>query len=281
MNRVFLHILLLLIFVPGCKKNAYIIPQDELVELLADIHSAEGITNTNIRQFLSNTDRNNAIQLVIEARGIEPERFDSTMHYYALHTRQYEMLYDKVIQKLMLRDTRVKAGQFNRSYVYKTMNIMKEFPADTILRDSVLKEFWWGDRKVVVNDVTSWKGDYDKVFTDSVPHKGFVLNADIRLFPKDSSLNPRTVFQVQYLTDSLTGDSILSDTCFLVKDSLNSFSLYLNTSDSLALQKMSIMFLDHDSTSVRKNAVINNIRLYELTDPDDPARLLPEKFIIP
>ncbi|MFB6342878.1 DUF4296 domain-containing protein [Saccharicrinis sp. FJH62] len=279
MSRVFLHILLLLILIPGCKKNTYIIPQDELVEILSDIHYAEGITNTNVRQFMTSQDRSKAIERVIEAKGIERARFDSTMHYYALHTRKYEVLYDKVIQELMIRETRVKAGQFDRSYLYKTMNLMKDYPEDSVLRDSVLKEFWWGDRKVVVDEVTSWKGDYDKVYLDSVPHKGFVLKADIRLFPNDSSLNPRTVFQVEYLTDSVTGDSILSDTCFLFRDSLVSCNLYLHTSDSLPLHKLNIMFLDQDSTLVRKNAILNNIRLYELADPDDPALQLPEKFI--
>ena len=279
MNRVVLHILLLLIFIPGCKRNPYIIPQNELVEILADVHYAEGISNANTHRFLTSQDRNNAINSVIDAYGIERERFDSTMHYYALHTRKYELLYDKVIQKLMMRETMVKAGQFDKSYIYKTMNVLKKYPEDSVLRDSVLKEFWWGDRKVVVNEVTSWKGDYDRAYADSVPHKGFVLKADIRLFPGDSSLNPRTVFQVEYLRDSVKGDSILSDTCFLYKDSVVACNLYLNTSDSLALQKLTIMFLDQDSTRVKKNAVINNIRLYELADPDDPARQLPEKFI--
>ncbi|MFB6317091.1 DUF4296 domain-containing protein [Saccharicrinis sp. FJH54] len=279
MIRVFLHILLLLILIPGCKRNTYIIPQDKLVELLADIHYAEGITNTSLRQFATSGERNKAIEVVIEASGIERARFDSTMHYYSKHTRQYEILYDKVIQELMMRESMVKAGQYNKSYLYKTMNVLKEFPEDTILRDSLLKEFWWGDREITVSEVTNWKGDYDRVYADSVPHKGFLLKADIRLFQNDSSLNPRTVFQVEYLTDSVMGDSILSDTCFLYKDSVVSCNLYLNLSDSLPPQKLNIMFLDQDSTIVRKSAIIKNIRLYELTDPDDPAKQLPDKFL--
>lgn len=280
MNRILVYILFLLIIIPGCKKNTYIIPEDELVELLTDIHFTEGITNTNIREFLTNRERNEAVIRVIEANGYEKERFDSTMHYYALHSEKYEMLYDKVIQNLMIRESKVKAGAFDKNYIYKTRKILKEYPQDTVLSDSLLREFWWVDRFVEVDEETQWKGEYDIAFDDSLPRHGFVLKADIRMYPNDSSYNPRSVLMVSYLTDSLSGDSILTDTFPLIKD--NSFQdcfLYLNTSDSLPVNQLKVLFLDHDSSNNRKHAAIENIRIYELTDPDDPAKTLPDAFL--
>lgn len=272
-------ILLLVLITCGCKRNTYIIPEDELVNVLADIHMTEGLGNTNLRNFLTNRDRNKAIEKVIVSHGYNKVRFDSTMHYYALHSEDYELLYDRVIEELMLRESRIKAGEFDRSYIYKTLNLMKDYPEDTVLLDSILKEFWWVGRKVELDDESQWKGDYEMVFEDSLVKKGFVLNVDIHIFPNDSSVNPRSVLKASYHTDSIMGDSMLTDTVLLKKDTVShAYSLYINTSDSLPVESIAVMFLDHDTSLNRKHALIDRIRLYELADPDSPEKQLPKVF---
>ena len=82
------------------------INKDELVDLLFDIHIADGYLAYTGSRVDRNHDRiEGAYNYVLNKHNITPKQFSNTMKYYSRHTDEYETLYNKVIEKLTKYET--------------------------------------------------------------------------------------------------------------------------------------------------------------------------------
>jgi len=96
-------ILLLVVIVLSCNRTSrhYIIPQKKFVNVLVDIHLADGMAENNMRHdaaFL--LDSASLYGSVFQKYGVTRAEFDSTMYYYSEHPDDFQKLYNKVTAKL-------------------------------------------------------------------------------------------------------------------------------------------------------------------------------------
>jgi hypothetical protein len=96
-------ILLLAVIVLSCNRTSrhYIIPQKKFVNVLVDIHLADGMAETNMRHdegYL--LDSASLYGSVFNKYGVTRAEFDSTMSYYSEHPDDFQKLYNKVTAKL-------------------------------------------------------------------------------------------------------------------------------------------------------------------------------------
>lgn len=80
-----------------------VIPHDEMVSLMADIHTAESVVDIERRSFRSDSMRQVFKQSVLAAHGYDVAQFDSSLSYYGRNIDLYANLYDDVIALLEKR----------------------------------------------------------------------------------------------------------------------------------------------------------------------------------
>jgi hypothetical protein len=277
--RYLLLIITGVVFFTSCKNNSYYIPESELVDILVDIHMSEGITNVEFHKFSEPVSKYRITNDILEMHGVEMERFDSTMHYYAQNINKYDAIYDKVIKKLILIETKIKAGEFDKSNLFSTLELIHNtFPQDSLLKDSVLKEFWWEDRDISITKTSKTdKLTFSQNYVISNHTKALLLRADILIYPDDCIENPEMILNVNVENDT---DSILSKTIFIVKDTLpKMYELYVPLCDSLNVIDIEGSFFEYKACDAKRHAEINNIRIYEIVDSGNPI-LIPSVSLL-
>lgn len=80
-----------------------VIPRSEMAPLMADIHTAESVVDTERRVFSSDSMRQVLKQSVLAAHGYDVAAFDSSLMYYGRNIDEYSKLYDDVIEILESR----------------------------------------------------------------------------------------------------------------------------------------------------------------------------------
>jgi hypothetical protein len=112
-------ILLLLVAAVSCrgKHGRYIIPEKKFLEVLVDIHLADGMAMDNMRyneKFVF--DSASLYESVFSKHEVTREQFDSTMQYYSAHPDDFQELYNILTSRLkrMEDDLRVKQDTMPR-----------------------------------------------------------------------------------------------------------------------------------------------------------------------
>lgn len=80
-----------------------VIPRSEMASLMADIHTAESVVDTERRTYTSDSMRQVLKQSVLAAHGYDVAAFDSSLMYYGRNIDIYAQLYDDVIAILEKR----------------------------------------------------------------------------------------------------------------------------------------------------------------------------------
>ena len=101
----------ILILVSSCKeKQNYLIPQDEMIDVLVDIHIADGVLNTASFSYEDEQLRpENYYKNVLEKHHLTRLEFDSALSQYTQDRKNYLKMYDKVIEKIRTKESLVKA----------------------------------------------------------------------------------------------------------------------------------------------------------------------------
>lgn len=100
----------------GCQsqsdqKPKDIIPEDKMVRILADIHTAEAIIESNVIYPDTALMTFNQEQEKIFARyNVTQSQFKNTYDYYLKNLKDMDELYEIVVDTLSMRETKAKAG---------------------------------------------------------------------------------------------------------------------------------------------------------------------------
>jgi len=105
--------LLFIVFVFSCgiqdKTPKDIIPKEEMIEILVDIHIMDGMfTSNKVRKSYANKDSVNYYEKIFENHGISRKDFDTSVYYYSHNINEYNKIYIEVLNRLSERETRVK-----------------------------------------------------------------------------------------------------------------------------------------------------------------------------
>ncbi len=104
---------ILIISLFSCEtKPKYIIPEDEMVDILVDIHIADGVLNTESFPYDNLPLRpENFYKNILAKHQINRVLFDSALSQYLQDRPLYIAMYDKVIEKLRIKQSYVEAEQ--------------------------------------------------------------------------------------------------------------------------------------------------------------------------
>lgn len=95
-----------LILISCQSKPKGVISDKEMVELLADLHTARAYNQNGNPANLPDSIRNNMTAAILRSRGYTMAQFDSTINWYSANIDKYYELYDKVDKTLMARQKR-------------------------------------------------------------------------------------------------------------------------------------------------------------------------------
>lgn len=87
----------------GCNNNQkkHIIPKDDFVDILVDIHLMDGIMREpNLRKSLIKNDTIDYYDAILRAHNYSKEQFDSTMIYYSKDIKEFDNIYQNVLSNL-------------------------------------------------------------------------------------------------------------------------------------------------------------------------------------
>jgi len=119
-NRIIV-LFFLLIIVNSCKHDSNkppvgIIPKDSMVSIIADLHLADAVLlNANVQSKISDISSNRLYKTVLDKYGITRERFNRSIDFYAENPVVLDSMYDKVIEKLSL----IESKGYNDSLLVK------------------------------------------------------------------------------------------------------------------------------------------------------------------
>jgi len=225
------------------------IPEDDLAEILTDTYLTAGMIDLyTMRDTWATRDSIMNYIDVIESHGYTFEQFEATMRYYFTgKPRKLSKIYDKVTGNLLELETVVMTEQNSVDNIEENLwpgKTSYSFPED-FPRDPV-----WFDLPV------EKPGEY-------------VINADIRLFADDQSLNPRVTVFFSY-PDS-TGEERRDywQETFLQKDDLFRKVQIRHTLDSIPGTRLRGWLMNHDNQPGKweKHARVVNISIVYSGDP--------------
>jgi hypothetical protein len=123
-------LLLLAVLATSCNHRRYgdLIPPKKFVNVLVDIHLADGIAVENMSHpTLARLDSASLYGSVFNKYGVTRPMFDSTMSYYTEHPDDFQKIYNKVTAKLKRMEDELNATQDEES-------MKKREIIDTILK---------------------------------------------------------------------------------------------------------------------------------------------------
>lgn len=84
---------------PGSRPE---IERDKLVDILVDIHMTDAYLayRGRIGKWPQHDDAESAYVYMLEKYDVTPAQFNNTMKYYGRHIKEYEQIYNKVIERL-------------------------------------------------------------------------------------------------------------------------------------------------------------------------------------
>ena len=89
----------------------YVLKKKQMVDLLTDIHKAEGVVDLNRTRYGSDSMRKVMKQSVLLRHGVTQEQFDTSMVWYGHNIEKYIEVYDDVIARLESEVAEVDADQ--------------------------------------------------------------------------------------------------------------------------------------------------------------------------
>lgn len=156
------------------KSEKTVIPKDDLVPLLVDLHIVDAISlNATVKDFFGTLDSTLLYGEVMDKHGYRKEQLFSTFEYYTHKPNELMKIYDEVFATLSRLSEEAKA-EYNR---YSDANTIR---------------VWKPDKNRIT--VKGRKGSYPGIYDIEIDTTGiYVLNMNIRLTEEDESKNPRVV----------------------------------------------------------------------------------------
>jgi hypothetical protein len=109
-----------LLFVAGCLQKKTIrgdafVEKEMLVEMLVDIHLAEGISNDRKFHRRFEADSVDMLRPILQKYGVTREKFDTTMYTYSRYPELMDEVYNEVLIKLnVMLDENDQETEVNR-----------------------------------------------------------------------------------------------------------------------------------------------------------------------
>lgn len=113
MKNTTVIILSFIMFLVGCSKAPdYVISENDMVSLMADMYKAEAMIEDNTENFNNDTMKMKVRQSVMMKHGVTQETLDTSLIWYSHNLDVYDKVYDKVIKRLDNEYRELSKGDF-------------------------------------------------------------------------------------------------------------------------------------------------------------------------
>jgi len=116
-NIIIITLTLLLVACNNEKKTPeYVIPQEDMVDIIIDMHITDGLLTLNkVRRNLAKKDTANYYDQVFESYGYNRADFDTSVYYYSMNINDYDKIYAEVLNKLNEMETELKQENLEKA----------------------------------------------------------------------------------------------------------------------------------------------------------------------
>jgi hypothetical protein len=236
----------LLIIFNSCadQKQQKIIPRKDLVSLMVDLHIADAMSlNNSINEQFGGLDSALLYNTVLKSHGYTKEQFIYSLNYYAQEPEKLINIYDEVFAALSKQSEETKALYESYS-VTQTRNIWKPKLS----------------RYLVKGDTVH----YPPMFDFAIDTTGnFIVVAEIKVTPKDESVNPRILAYFYNPKDDIPKDRICFEEIKLLKTYYKREFILSKECTDPDFSRMRIIIPMHDSTDSLffKDFEMSNLRV--------------------
>lgn len=130
------------LLLPACSsKPDMVLDEDEMIDLLTDIHKSEAIIETNPQKFMGDSLKAVVRQSVFAKHGVTQEEYDSSIVWYGHNVGKYIKVYDGVIAAL--EDEELELAQAESPKGVKVKRVKKRYPSAGDSADIWDKERSW------------------------------------------------------------------------------------------------------------------------------------------
>ena len=241
----FLSFLLLLLLI-ACGGRKHIIPQNKFVDVLVDIHLADGMAIRSVGYASAYTlDSASLYEAVFNKHGVNRAQFDSTMSYYTHKPDDFNKLYNKVIARVKMMDAELAEQENNPQ-------------AST-------EDLIWQDSKVYA---LPQMGPVNRVEI-SVPIREpgeYSVSAKVRVYTDDGSLNPRMSLYYYYDNNTPSGYRDNFPETVIARDDREKIYSVTKTLTDPKVTHIKGYIVNHSNTDslFRKRMVVSEVRVTRL-----------------
>ena len=109
MKRLPFIIVLLIVMLQACKSQPdYVIPKDEMVDLLVDVHKTEAVITLNYHNYNTDEKKSTMREAVYMRHNTTKELFDTSLVWYGNNLDVYIDIYKQVIEQLEEENAEIK-----------------------------------------------------------------------------------------------------------------------------------------------------------------------------
>ncbi len=265
MAKKLLLIVLVALGMASCKENTYVLTHDQMVDVLVDMHLAEGMINASNSQLREKETKLEVYNFVFDKHNITKARLDSSIRYYSVYAPEYYAIYEEVAERINQMESDVSKGLYQSSREFNFTEIEGLIQnIDRRERDSIVTELWRLPRSYVLPEDGAHSTIHFEFPNDTTHAFDFiVLKTDMTLSTEDKSVNPRTELAVQY-TDG-TEDKI--EHVLYKTNAEKKIRIRLAVDSTKVVNKIYGDILQHDECPEDKVAKVFQIRLYKMHYP--------------
>ncbi len=254
---------ILLIFAACSNRPKGVLAQEDMVNLLTDMHKLDGVLIERGIMFSNDSTKTKYYNFVFSKYEITKANFDSSLVWYTKNPQEFNNVYNKVLINLSLQEKEVKSGKYHF--------------IDSVELAKVKSEIWKKSTKyVLTKDSTRTKLDFEVVDPSLLYGDVYILRFLLRIAPEDSCTKQHIALRLNYRNGKV-------DSAFAVAhhDSLlRRYTLKLPATRKLKIKSISGELLGSKVYKGKLHATLDSISLIRKFNPvhQDSLRKLVEKL---
>jgi hypothetical protein len=254
---------ILLIFAACSNRPKGVLAQEDMVNMLTDMHKLDGVLIERGIMFSNDSTKTKYYNFVFSKYEITKANFDSSLVWYTKNPQEFNNVYNKVLINLSLQEKEVKSGKYHF--------------IDSVELAKVKSEIWKKSTKyVLTKDSTRTKLDFEVVDPSLLYGDVYILRFLLRIAPEDSCTKQHIALRLNYRNGKV-------DSAFAVAhhDSLlRRYTLKLPATRKLKIKSISGELLGSKVYKGKLHATLDSISLIRKFNPvhQDSLRKLVEKL---
>ena len=254
---------ILLIFAACSNRPKGVLDQEDMVNLLTDMHKLDGALVERGLMFSNDTTKTKYYNFIFAKYNITKANFDSSLVWYTKKPQEFNNIYNKVLINLSLQEKEVKSGKYHF--------------IDSVELAKVKSELWRRRNKYeLTKDSTRTKLDFEVVDPSLLYGDVYILRFLLRIAPEDSCTKQHISVRLNYQNGKV-------DSAFAMAhhDSLlRRYTIKLPATRKLKIKSISGELLGSKAYKGKLHATVDSISLIRKFNPvhQDSLRKLVQKL---